>query len=72
MEMKVGLKLLVPGMQNGHEPQFATQSVFRLKAKAEQGFGYGAEEDIEHDLLVAQDDRVEGVGQGKDGMEIEG
>ena len=33
MEMKVEIELLVPGMQDGNESQFAAQSVFGVVAK---------------------------------------
>jgi hypothetical protein len=35
MKMKVGIELLVPGMQDGDKSQFATQPVFGVMAKAQ-------------------------------------
>ena len=42
--MKMGLDLLVPGMQNSHKAQFAADIFF---TKLQQGFGDGFKEDIE-------------------------
>ena len=43
----MGIELLVPAVQNGNKAQFATQSVFGIMAKAQQGLGYGLEKDVE-------------------------
>jgi hypothetical protein len=51
--MIVRIHLLIPGMQNGNKPQFATQALILIMTEAQQGLGYRPEEDIEHSLLVA-------------------
>jgi hypothetical protein len=70
MEMIVRIELLIPSMQNGNEPEFAAQAAFLIQTKAQQGLGYGLEEDIEHGLLVAEDDRIEIVRKREDRVEV--
>jgi hypothetical protein len=47
--MKMGLQLLIPGMQNSHKAQFATHVAF---SKVKQGFRAGFKEDVEHKGFV--------------------
>lgn len=70
MQMKMGIKHLVPAVQNGDKSQFASKPIFGIMTECEQGLGHCFEQDIEHDLLIGNNHRVELVGQGKDGMEI--
>jgi hypothetical protein len=49
VEMKMGLELLIPGMQDGHKSQFAAKVVFtELKQSLRDGF----KEDVEHEGFV--------------------
>jgi hypothetical protein len=65
--MKMGLELLIPGMQDGHKTQFATHLVY---PEFQQGFRDSLKEDVEHEGFVSQDDGVELMGQGKYDMEV--
>lgn len=58
MEMKVGIELLVPGMQDGDESQFAAQSVFGVVAKTQQGLCYGLKEYVKDGFLIAENDGI--------------
>ena len=70
MEMKVFQQNLRPGMKNGNKAELAFKlpsGVFRELLKS---LINGAEEDIEADLFVDQDQGVELVVNGEDGMEV--
>ena len=63
----MGLKLLIPGMQHGHEAQFSTKLVL---AKGEQSFSYGFKQDGEDHGLVFQDEGIQLMGQRKYDVEV--
>jgi len=65
--MKMGLKLLIPGMQYGHEAQFSTEFV---PAESEQSLSDGFKQDGEHHGFVFQDEGIQLMGQGKDDVEV--
>jgi len=65
--MKMGLELLIPGMQHADETYFSSQFLF---PKSDQRLRYGLKEHIEHEGFVLQDEWIELMGQGKDTVEI--
>ena len=67
VKMKMGLELLIPGMQNAQETYFSSKFPF---PKSDQCFRYGFKQDIEHEGFIFQDEGVELMRQGKDAMEI--
>jgi hypothetical protein len=58
---------LIPRVQDGDKPEPAAQVV---AAELQQCLADGLEEDGEHHLLVAEDQGVEGMRQGKDRVEV--
>ena len=65
--MKMGLELLIPGMQHADKTYFSSQFLF---PKSDQCLGYGLKQHIEHEGFVLQDEWIELMRQGKDAMEI--
>jgi hypothetical protein len=65
--MKMGLELLIPGMQYAEKPYFSPEFIF---PKNDQCLGYGFKEEIEHDGFVFQDDWIKLMRQCKDAMKI--
>ena len=67
VEMKMGLELLIPGMQHADKTYFSSQFFF---PKSDQCLRYGLKEHIEHEGFVLQDKWIELMRQGKDTVEI--
>ena len=65
--MKMVLNLLIPGMQYGHETQFAAKFVF---TKSEQSLSDGLKQDGEGHGFVFQDEGIQLMGQGKYDVEV--
>ena len=63
----MALKLLIPGMQYGHKPQFSPKLVF---AKSEQGLSDGLKQDGEDQGFIFQDEGIQFMGQDKDDVEV--
>ncbi len=63
----MGLERLVPGVQEQDGAELAAQVVV---AKLEQRLAGSAQQQGEKRAFVAEDQRVEGMGQGKDAVEI--
>jgi hypothetical protein len=65
--MKMGLELLIPGMQHTDKTYFSSEFLF---PKSNQCMRYGFKQDIEHEGFVLHDEWIELMRQGKDAMEI--
>ena len=67
VEMKMGLKLLIPSMQNSHKSQFSAKLLFTELC---QCLGDGFKEDAEHQGFVLQDEGIQLMRQGENNMEV--
>ena len=65
--MKMGIELLVPGVQRDDKTQFAAEGVF---TEGQQRPGGGLEKDRQHHPFVVQHNGIERMGQGKDHMKV--
>ena len=63
----MGPKQLIPGVQDGRKAELSTEIIL---PELQQGPGDGLKEHIEHQGLVRQDEGVQLMGQGKDGMKV--
>ena len=62
-------EVLSPGMQHGGDGDLGTE-VLGIAGNLAQGCGRCVEEDVEQESLVAQDERVQLVGQCEDDVEV--
>ena len=69
MQMGMVLQSLSPGMQNGQEAQFGSQT-FGVGGQLQQRLGYGPEQDSIDDSRVLQGQRRQFMRQGEDHMAI--
>src|ERR1700704_2354566 len=67
--MRVGCKLLTPGMQNAEEADFCTK-VQGIAGYFEKSFRTGAKEEVIEDLLVLQDQRAQMTRKCEDNMDV--
>ena len=66
MDVEMIQQLLVPGVQHSQKAELAAEAVSRVAAELTQGLGYGLEQDSQDYRLVAQDERIEDMGQGEE------
>ncbi len=57
-------------MQDQNEIELSFESPLRVPGKGLQGLIHSRKQEVEHDSLVAEDDRVQLVGQSEDQMEV--
>lgn len=69
MDMRVELKVLAPGMQHGQGAGLGTQEL-GVGGQLEHGLGGGPHEQVVDDPRIGQGDRVEGVREREDEMEV--
>jgi len=67
MQVKVIQQSLIPGMENGEETDLAFQM---SSSEISKGFRHRLEEDVEENLLVGEDQRIQFVRNSKDQMEV--
>jgi hypothetical protein len=67
VEMEVGLQHLIPGMEDHDGTELAAQV---LTAKLEEGITSGAKEQAEQEPFVAQDEGIERVRKGENGVKV--
>src|SRR5215467_1585285 len=67
VHVEVGVEELVPGMEDHDATQLAAEVV---PTELEQRLTGGCKQEAEKALFIAQDERVEGVRQGKDGVKV--
>jgi len=68
VQVDVEAELLIPRMEDGQKAPLAAQMVARIGAEGEERVGDRLEEDLIQDGLVGEDERVEIVGHGEDGV----
>jgi hypothetical protein len=69
IEMRMMLKILTPGMQDGEESDLGAQ-VLGVRADRSQGLGRRLEEQVVDQGFVLQGERCDFLGQGEDDVEI--
>ena len=69
MDVRVELKILAPGVQHGQDAGLGSP-VFRIGGHLEHGLGGGSQEQVVNDPRMGQCDRVEGIRECKDDMEV--
>jgi hypothetical protein len=67
VQVKMGLKLLVPGVQDGPKSRGAAEFIF---TKAQERLGSGGKQADEHEFLMILDYGIEFMRQGEDHMEV--
>ena len=65
--MEMGLEQLVPGVQDGHKAELSPEMIL---PKLQKSPGDGVKEHLEHHRLMTQDEGVQLMGQGEDGVEV--
>ena len=69
MDVRVELKVLAPGVQHGQHAGLGTQ-VLGIGGHLEHGLGGGPQEQVVDDPRIGQCDRVEGIREREDEMEV--
>ena len=69
MDVRVELKVLAPGVQHGQDTGLGTQEL-GIGGQLEHGLGGGPQEQVVDDAGIGQCDRVEGVREREDDMEV--
>jgi len=70
VEVDMVEELLVPGVQDGREADLGGQAVLGVRGELVQGLGGPMEQDVVDRLLVGECQRVEGVREREDGVEV--
>ena len=70
VQVDVDAKLLIPRVEDGQETQLPAQMMARIGAEGEERVGDRLEEDPIETRRVREDERVEIVGHGEDGVNV--
>ena len=65
MDVEMVEDLLVPGMRKGDEAELSAKSVVRVRSEVKQRFRDGFEKYVDCDSFVAENDRIQLVGDGE-------
>jgi len=70
VQVDVEAELLIPRVEDREHAELAAQVMARIGAEGEEGVGHRLEEDLVQTRLVRQEERVEVVGHGEDGVTV--